>query len=163
MTEQRFVKSADTKTPAGNSKAELERILRRYGASGFSVAENYTNGEIVVSFIVPDAPGGHSVPVKLPVSVRAVEAALFGPQAKRKGKNKLWESQQAERVAWRHLVLWVDAALSASAAGLQTVTEAFFAHTIAGDAGERMIDVVRSEMGAFSNVRALLGAGDATE
>jgi hypothetical protein len=67
---------------------------------------------------------------------------------------------QAERVAWRNLVLWIDAALSAATVGVQTITEAFFAHTIVVDDGgraERMVDYVERTGGAIGpGVRALL-------
>ena len=36
----------------------------------------------------------------------------------------------------------MDAALSAASIGLQTITEAFFAHTVVGIGGERMVEVV---------------------
>ena len=52
--------------------------------------------------------------------------------------------EQAERVAWRNLYLWIDAALSAATMGLQTITEAFFAHAVVGAGGERMIEVVEA-------------------
>jgi hypothetical protein len=103
------------------------------------------------------------VPVKLPISISTVYDALYGRpmrwnyvgegSARRPievhnpagyDRKKL---EQAERVAWRNLILWVDAALSAAAVGLQTITEAFFAHAIVGQNGERMVELV----GAFQN------------
>ena len=44
---------------------------------------------------------------------------------------------QAERVAWRNLVLWVDAACAAAAVGLRPMSETFFADlVVTGDDGK---------------------------
>jgi hypothetical protein len=166
-----FVKSADTSAQVSSSKAELEKMLRRYGAAGFSVAHNYPEHQVMVSLILPDRPGKDTprVPVKLPISIRAVYDALYGrpmkseripdatayPWSRSVHNPAGYETkklEQAERVAWRNLVLWIDAALSAAAIGLQTITEAFFAHAVAGPDGERMIDLVEQ-------AQAQLGAG----
>lgn len=166
-----FVKSADTSTSVVNSKGEIEKILRRYGADGLAVAQDYTRGTVLVSFIVPNttARGAPLVPVKLPVDVLRVFNALYPSknpwtldQARAKQNQRAWA--QAERVAWRNLVLWIDAALSASSAGLQTITEAFFAHTAVGDSGQRMIEVVEdmatnSGADGLNGIRGLLGSG----
>lgn len=169
-----FVKSADTAASPANSRAEIERMLERYGAVGFGYQRNIEAGTIVVQFIVPDRPGKAEprVPVTLPVSIRRVYDALYGQTKKwvtvdGKGRYqhdpKGYDEEkfaQAERVAWRNLVLWIDAALSAAAIGLQTITEAFLAHTmVVGDDGraERMADYLGRTHGALApGVRALL-------
>lgn len=167
MTE-RFVKSSTTKTPIGNSKAEVERILQRYGAHGFSVSQNYAAGTVLVSFIVPNSPekGAPAVPVKLPIEILRVFQALYPTnsrgiatawtvdEAMAPNNEKAWK--HAERVAWRNLVLWIDAALSAAVAGLQTITEAFFAHAILSGDGRRAIDVAESG----EPIYRLLASGD---
>lgn len=127
---KRFVKSADTATSVMNSRGQLEKMLRRYGATAFAVSTDYESQKIIVGFKVPDSPGSSTyVPVRLDVNIGAVAAALYGPL---KGSQTWKQSalEQAERVAWRHLVLWVDAACSASSAGMQTMAEAFFAHVL---------------------------------
>jgi hypothetical protein len=156
VTAPRFVKSSTTKTPVGNSKTEIERMLQRYGAHGFSVSQNYKTGTVLVSFMVPNTPTDttHVVPVKLPVEILRVFQALYPTNSQ--GKARVWtldEAQSprnvdawkhAERVAWRNLVLWIDAALSAANAGLQTITEAFFAHAVLSGDGRRAIDVAEA-------------------
>lgn len=173
-----FVKSADTKTSVINSRSEVDKMLRRYGASQISMVQDLESRTVTVSFIVPDTPGKNApkVPVKLPVSIAQVYHALYGMPER-------WQSftdderandpsiggrtgryvhnpagydrkklEQAERVAWRNLVLWIDAALSAASVGLQTITEAFFAHAIVSSDGMRMIDLVEAHQSS-------LGAG----
>lgn len=168
MTAKQFIKSSDTSTSVANSKAEVERVLKRYGADGFSVAQDYGRGTVLVSFIVPNSPtkGAPLVPVKLPVDVLRVFNVIYtkngrGPwtlaQARDKQNEKAWA--QAERVAWRNLVLWIDAALSASAVGLQSIEEAFFAHVALED-GRRVIQVVAEAATEIGNgMPRLLGSG----
>jgi hypothetical protein len=166
-----FVMAAKTTVAASKSAMELEKILRRYGATGFSVARDYTHWRIAVSFVVPDtADGGATlVPVKIPVEVSRVYDRLYGMPKKwgteRRapvGYNKA-KMEQAERVAFRNLVLWVDAALSAATIGMQTITEALFAHAVVGDGGERMIEVVSDAQGQLAlGVRRLLTSGAST-
>lgn len=151
-----FVKSATTSTPVANSKREVERILERYGAEGLSVAQNYKRGEVIITFVVPNSAekGAPLVPIRLPVDILRVFNALYPKNSRgqltvwtlddaRSPKNeRAWA--QAERVAWRNLVLWIDAALSAATSGLQTITEAFFAHAILSGDGRRAIDVAEA-------------------
>lgn len=174
-----FIKSADTSVPVANSRAEIEKILRRYGASGFSVQQTFDDRnlpeKVVVSFVVPDTVGStRKVPVSIPISVKHVYDALNGqPFTSRwdsdnrrsvrtfnpKGYNEKL-MVHAERVAWRNLVLWIDAALAAAAVRLQTITEAFYAHTVVqleGGGTARMADVVERMQGQLPpGVRALL-------
>lgn len=175
-TPKPFVKSADTSTSPAKSRMELDKMLRRYGASAISVSEDIARRQIVVSFVVPNslAKNAPSIPVKLPVSVATVYDALYGRPMRyvrydaeqRKNisvhnpagydRKKL---EQAERVAWRNLLLWVDAALSAAVAGLQTVSEALFAHAIVGERGERMIELVEAAQAQLGHgVQRLLTA-----
>ena len=52
---KRFVKSADTKTPVVNSKLEIDRILKRYGASTIGTSENMGERTVVVDCRVAPA------------------------------------------------------------------------------------------------------------
>lgn len=181
MSKSAFVKSADTKVPVGNSRGEIEKILRRYGAVGFNVQQTFQdNGlaaTVTVQFVVPDSPGSRArVPVSLPINIERVYDALYGrPMTRRwnsatasydtshnpKGYDaKLWA--QAERVAWRNIVLWIDAALSATSVGLQTITEAFYAHAVvhlAGGGHARLSEVIENAQGELPpGIRALLAS-----
>lgn len=176
-----FVKSADTETKPERSRAEVEKMLRRYGAVGISIAQQFDDQQrvklIVVEFMVPNsgAKDAAKVPVRLPVDVHRVYDALYGrPQRWTQQPDHAWgyvhnpkgydgrKMEQAERVAWRNLVLWLDAALSAAVIGLQTITEAFLAHTlVVDDSGgtRRMMDYLDLTQGALApGVRALLAA-----
>jgi hypothetical protein len=123
------VRSRDTDVPVSRSQAELERILRRFGAGSFGVQNDWQTGRAAVSFLVPDHPGGPPViPVRLVVDRANVYDRLFGPTADADRTER--RVAQAERVAWRHLVLWVDSACTAAGTGVQTMAETFLAHTL---------------------------------
>lgn len=159
---KRFVKSADTSTSVSSSQRDLERILRRYGASDFNLGSDWEKRIARVAFRVPDTPGSKVlVPVRLEVSITAVAGALGYLRAGGyKPTQYGWE--QSERVAWRHLVLWVDAACSATSAGLQTMSEAFLAHTLvrAPDGQIKKVSVLMDEAAGEGGYRALLPAGN---
>jgi hypothetical protein len=150
-----FIKAHDTKVSVSNSRAELEKMLRRYGASTFHVSMDFAARRSSVSFVVPNGVGSAQVPVRLYVETERVARILF------EKRSRFTEAQleKAERVAWRNLVLWVDATLSAAAIGMQTVTEAFFAHAVVGPAGERMIELVEhAQQSLGAGVQRLLTA-----
>jgi hypothetical protein len=169
-----FVKASNTGVPVARSQAELERILRRYGASGFGVSTDYAAQIVKVHFRIPDSAtvtdATAHLPIRLEVDIKAVALALYGAAGlkatKRWSRGRYVESdlgakyEQAERVAWRHLVDWVDAACSAASAGLQKMSEAFLAHMLVkGDDGAvvRVID----QLNGRGQWRALLPAGEA--
>ena len=171
--------SPDTTVSPEKSRAEVEHVLRRHGAKGFSYAHDSTSGRITVSFVVPDSSTttSHEVAVQLPIDVRRVYDRLYGqPSLSARDERALpgegpiqrfrgngYDSRKlehAERIAWRHLLLWLDSALAAAAAGFQTISEAFFAHTVvAFDDGRRgrLVDYLESEQSHLApGIRALL-------
>jgi hypothetical protein len=143
MAARDFVKAGKTSTGVPQSKMELERILRRYGAEQFSTAQDYSKGLVVVQFTIPNTPdrGARMIPVRFPVESRRIYDRLFGRPASADGYNPK-RLEQAERVAWRNVILWVDAQLSAASIGLQTVEEAFIAHAAIGPGGVRLIEAL---------------------
>ncbi len=119
----------------------------------------------------------HEVAVQLPIDVRRVYDRLYGQPSSSalderapRGEGPAqplhgngYDSRKleyAERVAWRHLLQWLDSALAAAAAGFQTMSEAFFAHTVvAFDDGRRgrLVDYLESEQSHLApGIRALL-------
>lgn len=146
-----FVKSWDTSVPMAKTKGDLETLLRRYGATGFTVSEDYESRTVVVVFFIRPRPDTDPLEIRFPVSYKTVLDRLrrmneFTRKARGKGANRDgWQHAQSERVAWRHLYLWADAALSAVDAGLYSLPEAFFAHAMIdapGGVRVRAIDAV---------------------
>lgn len=165
----KFVKSASTSTPVTNSKRELEKLLTRYGCQAFAVASNFQTGETTINFVVPDtkAKDAPSIPVRFQVTPKVVYDAMYGRPMWYSGGVKVHNPNgyderwlaQAERVAWRQLILWVDAALSVASSGMAGVAETFLAHTLVrGDDGtiKPMIQHLNETGGGFQR---LLSAG----
>jgi hypothetical protein len=135
------LRSWDTETPVGQSKREFEELVRRYGATGFTVSEDYASRTVVVAFSI-QVEGGELADIRLPVGYDTVKRKLMKVQpfvSKARRRSDTWINEQAARVAWRHLLLWAEASLSAVDAGLYSLQEAFFAHTMIATPGGGLI------------------------
>ncbi|HXF23303.1 MAG TPA: hypothetical protein VN602_02225 [Gemmatimonadaceae bacterium] len=151
-----FVKSATTSTPVAKTQADLISMLGRYGATGFGFRRQ---GSIVsVTFHLPRA-GADDQTVEIPVDLTTVRAKLDGPamvaERRRQRQATAVSDDQTERVAWRVLYLWVDAALSAVSLGAQSIEEAFFAHLVVTSEGgkpERLVEYMAKLAAASGNM-----------
>ena len=144
-----FVKSWDTRVEVSRSKEQVEEMLRRYGATGFTVSEDYESRTVVVVFFLRPQPNVDPMEIRFPISYQQVLDRLrrspnFRSAVDRKAiaKREEWSREQAERVAWRHLYTWADAALSAVDAGLYSLPEAFFAHAMIDAPGGHRVRAV---------------------
>lgn len=135
-----FVKSADTSVTVIKSQQDIIGLLQRYGARDFGFDFDSETQVAKVRFRIVD--GGRNWPVELRVEVNNVFDKLYaGKDWSRSGNRRLWGDddvakhkekgrQQAQRTAWRLLVDWLDAALSTTTMGIQTVEEVFLAHLV---------------------------------
>lgn len=149
-----WVRSWDTDVPAARSSSQLDELLRRYGAHGYTVSTNYTNGTVMIGFTLPktfqvktEETSEIRVGVSFSETLRRLEKmAEFNQKISKQPRDKqsVYALAQAERVAWRQMILWVEAALNVVSAGVQTLEEAFFAHQIVRIGGQeyRAIDFV---------------------
>lgn len=155
-----WVRSWDTETSVAESQAELEALLRRYGAHGYTVSADYVGRTLVIAFTLPktwEVKQAETIEIRLAVSYGETQRRLekldaFVTRARGKRDGGAWAKEQPERVAWRHIVLLVQAGLEAAASGIQTVEEAFFAHSVLPGTTNRVIDAVHHH-------RQLLTAG----
>lgn len=162
-----FVKAADTSVPVEASIEQIKALVRRHGAAGFGVQEDYRTGRVVVSFVLNTEQGGH-LPVQIPIDVRKVYAKLYEGRNPNQYTNDpehtARRQEQSERTAWRQLYLIVDALLTAASLGMMSLTDAFMAHVmVVTDDGrsERMGDYLERTAGVLApGVRALLPAGE---
>lgn len=158
-----WVRSWDTDVPVTRSSAELDTLLRRYGARGYTVSSDYSAGTLLVGFTLPktwQVKTDETIEIKLAVGFRETlrrleEMSVFQTKRDRKDyrTREAWALEQSERVAWRQIILWVEAGLNMAASGVQTVEEAFFAHSVLPGTQTRVIDLVHER-------RALLSGGD---
>lgn len=154
-----FVKSADTTVPVQESIEGIKALVRRHGAVGFGIREDYRSGKALIEFALKQ--GEQAVPVHIPLDVERVQQLMY-LHAPKNDEAAQKRREQAERTAWRQLYLIIDAVLTASQLGVMTITDAFLAHMMVvteDGKSERMGDYVQRGAGALgAGVRALLPA-----
>lgn len=111
-----------TTVSVAKSKAEIERILQRYGAKQF--ISGWDQQYAYVGFVINNR--AIKIPIELPLKETYCETPtgmLRSPET----AIKHWE--QACRQKWRALVLVVKAKLEAVESGIATVENEFLAYT----------------------------------
>lgn len=162
-----FVKAGETTVTVEKSQQDIITLLRRYGARDFGFDEDPDSDVATVRFRVKGSSGG-LFPVELVVHVDRVYAALYGDRQPSRGAVRISDDgrkrllvewrHQSRRTAWRLLVDWLDAALSTTSLGVQTVEEVFLAHAVlpTADGGTgRVIDYITAAMLAKGGLPAL--------
>jgi len=94
-----------TKVPVTQSKAEIEKLVKRYGADAFAVMERQGRVQIAFSLM------GRNI--------------LF--------RMDLPEGAQAERSIWRAMTLTIKGKLESAERGIETFEEAFLANIVMPD------------------------------
>jgi hypothetical protein len=107
--------AAKTKVPVEKTKAEIERLLKRYGATGFATA--WQGNSARIEFIARDW--------RIRVSVTVPE------------------QEQASRQKWRALLLSVRAKLEMVNGNIVTFEEAFFADIVLPETGKTVWETAR--------------------
>jgi hypothetical protein len=120
----------NTKVPVERSKAEIEKLLDRYGATGFGYAVEEKRA--AVTFKTAD----RLVRFNLPLPNR--------PESGARAK-LVTEYEQQTRAKWRALVLVIKAKLEGIESGITTFDEAFLAHIVITN-GETVGDWARAEL-----------------
>jgi hypothetical protein len=100
--------AAQTKVPADRSRAEVEKILKRYGATHFGYAN--MPGVVMIAF----ESKGRRVRFKVPVPDQE-------------------KAPQAHRQKWRAMVLAIKSKLESVESGIEQFDEAFLAQIVLPD------------------------------
>lgn len=151
--------AADTSVSSDRSRAEIERILFRYGAEAFAYATERSRAQIAFEI------GGRRVIFRLPLPDRDSEEFTLTPSKKwaRSDEEAAKAYEQAVRQRWRALALVIKAKLEAVEAGITTIEDEFLAH-IAIPGGSTVGEWLRprlDEVYAGNSLPALLpGGGD---
>lgn len=116
-----------TRVPVSQSRAEIERILERFGASHFLYSAQA--GKVTIAFRSHDRNVRFDLP--LPTQARSQEAL-----------------DRATREKWRALVLAIKAKLSSVESQIETFEEAFYAHVVMGD-GQTIYEATRERLAAI--------------
>jgi hypothetical protein len=139
MTSKKFAESTDV--PVSRTRAELEDLLSRYGATATAifnsrdsaaVAFEMHDRKIVLKLALPDPEAEEFTHARQ--GYRGVQ------QRSADGARQAWE--KACRRKWRALLLAVKAKLVAVDDGIETFEEAFMAHVVMPD-GRTVADHIK--------------------
>lgn len=125
--------AADTEVSVEKSRAEIERILSKYGATRFAYMTDDMRAIIAfqahgkfIKFQLP-LPDRHAKTITHRERIIRGHSYGFVPRTPEE-QNKLWE--QACRSRWRALCLCVKAKLEAVACGITSFEQEFLAHFV---------------------------------
>jgi hypothetical protein len=107
--------AAETSVPVDRSKAEIEKILKKYGASRFMYG--WEGDQVVIGFEISEKR--YRIHVPMPVA----EEFGYTPGGRpRNGKTAIIAAlEQAERQRWRALALYLKAVLEAAEIGIKSI------------------------------------------
>ena len=147
----------NTHVSSDNSRAEIERTLRRYGATEFAYA--WQKNSALVGF----KADGRLVRFMLPLPDFNDEEFRFTDTGRsRKQKTQMDAYEQAVRQRWRALALCIKAKLEAVEVGIVTFDQEFLAHMVLPGGktiGDELVPQIEN-MIATGKVPALLTMGE---
>ena len=118
-----------TSVSSEQSRAEIERILRRYGATGFMYG--WQEDRAVLGFVARDRQVRFVLPMPNPRDRRFTHTEAKGLQRSDKAAADAYE--QAVRQSWRALALVIKAKLEAVEAGIVDYETEFMPHFVLPD------------------------------
>lgn len=152
--------AADTSVSVEKSRAEIESILDRYGADGFSYAT--MNGVVQIEFLAHERRVRFVLHLPEKGDKEFTHTPTRGNRRTEAQAYAAWE--QACRQSWRALALVIKAKLEAVEAGISEFEEEFLAHVVLPNGqtvGQWMIPQVEQayDSGAMPSFRPELGTG----
>lgn len=118
----------NTQVSSDRSRAEIEKTLRRYGATAF--AYGWDTEAATLMFEIAN----RRVMFRLPMPDPSDKAFTLTPTRKARSSSAAEAAyEQAVRQRWRALALVIKAKLEAVAAGITTVEQEFLAHIVLPD------------------------------
>ena len=127
--------ASDTSVSVEKSRAEIEKLLVRFGASSF--AYGWKDGSAIVEFVCGDRRVRFTMKLPSKFDKEFTTRLRYGREAKNTPEQaeELWE--QACRSYWRALVLLIKAKLAAVEAGITEFEDEFLSHIVVPAAGGR--------------------------
>lgn len=117
--------ATNTDVSSDRSRAEIERTLRRYGATGFMYG--WQDQQAVVGFVAH----GRQVRFLLPLPDRQDDEFTLTPTGRERSLSQQETAyEQAVRQRWRALNLVIKAKLEAVEVGIVTFDSEFLAHLV---------------------------------
>ncbi len=150
-----------TSVPVDRSRAEIERVLERYGASGFGYS--WERREVAIT---PTPVYGPKVEIRefatLVFDFKKRRVRLDVPMPSDREAGSAGRAAQAGRQRWRAVLLVIKAKLEAVDSGISTL-EAEFLANIVTESGRTIGEVVIPRLTeAVQSGRLLPGAGETT-
>jgi hypothetical protein len=123
--------AAGTDVSSDRSRAEIERTLKRYGATAFAYAWEGDEGErVTIMFKI----AARQVRFRLPMPDRKSREFTVTPTGKARADTAAEAAyEQAGRQRWRALALVIKAKLEAVEAGISTVEQEFLSAVVLPD------------------------------
>ncbi len=144
----------NTSVPVERSRAEVEHVLSRYGATGFG----YSWERRAVAITPTPTYGPRTEMLVFQVATRRVRLDVPMPTQREAGSEK--KAEAAARQRWRAVVLVIKAKLEAVESGISTL-EAEFLANIVTESGRTIGEVVLPRLSeACASGRLLPGAGE---
>jgi hypothetical protein len=120
--------ASETTVPPDRSRAEIERTLERYGATGFMYG--WDGDRAVIAFRMKD----RMLRMVLPLPDRQAEEFKLTPTKRRRTESSRREAYElAVRQRWRALALVIKAKLEAVESGIATFEEEFLGYIVLPD------------------------------
>jgi hypothetical protein len=121
---------ADTKVPAEQTRAEIDRLLRSYGVQDFQWTELWSRGVVQLRFAIEVEPQTQGRPARF-VQIRVTPPSFTA-------KRKSWDPKRGyttiESPNWpqamRCLLHWLKAKLESVAFGLKSIEDEFLADMV---------------------------------
>lgn len=132
MKETSPLYAADTRVPVERSRAELDTILAKYGATARAFAVDDTANRAKLGFRI----AGLEYRMEVPLPAREPPQTPRGWRGWPESRRQEWLTRtqsQALRSRWRVLLLLVKAKLEAVSLGLSTVEKEFIADLVLDD------------------------------
>ncbi len=154
--------ASNTSVTVEKSRAEVEQLLVRYGASQF--ISGWPQDQAAIGFVF----GNRHIRIALPLPSLEDKEFKFTPKTHRvrspEAVREAWE--QACRSRWRALLLVVKAKLEAVDVGISTIEEEFLAWTVVPGSGatvyQEIGDGLSSSIETGRPPQLLLGGGGAS-
>lgn len=130
----------NTSVPADRSRAEIDRVLSRYGASGFGYS--WERREVAINPVPVYGPKTEQrdfAAIVFQFKARRVRLDVPMPTAREAGTTE--RAERASRQRWRALLLVIKAKLEAVESGISTLEQEFLANIVT-DSGRTIGEIV---------------------
>jgi hypothetical protein len=146
--------ASNTSVSPEKSQAEIQQVLRRYGAGRFGVMEDHEKAYVMFEF------RGLTIQMDVALPNRTDNKYHLTPTGRtRSDTQQIQEYEQDVRQKWRALLLAIKAKLEAVESGISTIEKEFLAFVVMPD-GKLLFDHIQpalSDMVQTKKMPKLLG------